>query len=117
MAADGGGVRGQAGMLLQAMWQVHPPLVSDFVSQKHLGPVLKLAAGDSIHDDERLVCLTLVHQVWMFTAALVSEPLLVQAIPAIVHCCSCTFVLPAKEDAEKKQLLLNLQVHSYCAHA
>jgi len=99
---------------LQAMWKVHPPLVSDFVSHKHLGPLLKLAAGDSIHDDERLVCLTLVHQVWMFTASLVSEPLLVQAIPAIVHCCHCTFVLPGEKDADKKQLLLNLQVYLYC---
>ncbi|KAL0031111.1 hypothetical protein WJX77_004227 [Trebouxia sp. C0004] len=107
--SDEGGVRGQAGLLLHAMWQVQPPLVSDFVSQKHLSPLLKLAAGDSIHDDERLVCLTLIHQVWMFTASLVSEPLLVQAIPAIVHCCHCTFVLPEKKDADKKQLLLNLQ--------
>ena len=117
MPADEGGVRGQAGLLLQAVWQVQPPLVSDFVSQKHLGPLLKLAVGDSIHDDERLVCLTLIHQVWKFTASLVSEPLLVQAIPAIVHYCHCTFVLPEKKDAEKKQLLLKLQVYLYYALA
>lgn len=110
--ADVASVRAHAGLLLRAMWQLQPPLVSEFVSHKLLGPLLKLAADMSLHTADRLIYTTLVHQVWTYTASLVSEPLLVQAIPAVIHACAGRY--PQAQvplDAEIRQTLITLQVY------
>lgn len=99
-----------AGSLLSALWQLQPPLVTEFVSKRHLPALLKRAAGVSEARD-CVTVLTLVHQVWSFTASLVSEPLLLQAIPAIVACCGKLRVQGSDQaPPEILQLQANLQV-------
>ena len=99
-----------AGYLLAALWQVQPPLVSEFVSQRHLAPLLKLTARRAASLQDRLICTALVHQVWTYTASLVSEPLLVQAIPAIVWSCATHLHGDSDSSDELKQTSMNLQV-------
>ena len=102
-----------AGGLLSALWQVQPPLVTEFVSKRNL-PALLRQVADIIEGRDRLTVLTLVHQVWSFTASLVSEPLLLQAIPAIVQCCGKVQALKDSEHTraspEDLQLQADLQV-------
>ena len=111
-ADDRAGLLAPAGALLSALWQAQPPLVSEFVSQRNLPALLKWAAQvGSSSAQHCLVALTLLHQVWSFTASLVSEPLLVQAIPAIVQCCGR--IQPAdgtQPTADALQLQAEIQV-------
>lgn len=77
-----------AGHLLSVLWQARPQLVSEFVSQGHLPALLTRAAHmDGSSPQNCLMVTTLVHRVCTCTASLVSEPLLLQAIPGIVQCC------------------------------
>ena len=114
-ADDRAGLLAPAGALLSALWQVQPPLVSEFVSQRNLPPLLNWAAHMSSSSAQHcLVALTLLHQVWSFTASLVSEPLLLQAIPAIVQCCG--HFQPAdgtQPSADELQLQADIQVGSH----
>lgn len=99
-----------AGALLSKLWQAQPQLVSDFVTQRHLPALLKQAAKTKQAED-CLVHVRLIHQVWSFTASLVSEPLLLQAIPAIVHCCGRIRVTEGTQPAPAVlQLQADLQV-------
>ena len=101
-----------AGSLLSALWQVHPPLVTKFVSSRNLPALLKQASRNG-HVADCLTVLRLVHQVWSFTASLVSEPLLLQAIPAIVLCCGAEVhqASDVQTNSELQQLQADLQVH------
>ena len=86
-----------AGALLSVLWQAEPFLVRIFVSQDQLPTLLKqVGRMGSSSAQKCLVVLRLVHVVWSFTDSLVSEPLLLQAIPAIVQCCG--------QDAEASHL-------------
>lgn len=74
-----------AGALLSALWLAEPQLVSEFVSQGHLPALLNRAAHmGGTTAQYHLMVMTLVHRV---CTSLVSEPLLLQAIPGIVQCC------------------------------
>ena len=109
-AVDNEDILEPAGALLSKLWQAQPHLVSEFVSQRHLPPLLKLAAKTKQAED-CLVLLRLIHQVWSFTASLVSEPLLLQAIPTIVYCCGRIKVAEGTQPTPAvSQLQANLQV-------
>ena len=111
-ADDRAGLLAPAGALLSALWQAQPPLISDFVSQRNLPALLKWAAQVAASSAQHcLVALTLVHQVWSFTASLVSEPLLVQAIPGIVQCCGLIQSADnTQPTADELQLQADIQV-------
>lgn len=111
-ADDRAGILAPAGTLLSTLWQAQPPLVSEFVSQRNLPSLLKLAARmGSSSSSHCLVALTLVHRVWSFTASLVSEPLLLQAIPAIVQCCGQVEIAAgSKPSADDWKLQADIQV-------
>ena len=106
-AADNEDMLEAAGTLLSKLWQAQPHLVSEFVSQRHLPPLLKRAAKTKQAED-CLVLLRLIHQVWSFTASLVSEPLLLQAIPAIVYCCGR---IKVNEGTQASPAVLQLQAN------
>ena len=103
--------------LLSVLWQAKPQLVSEFVSQGHLPALLNRAAH--MHGSTNQNCvmvLTLVHQVCTCTASLVSEPLLLQAIPDVVQCCQKTAGADhPRATAQVLQSQANLQVSHHIA--
>ena len=107
-----------AGALLSELWRAQPPLISEFVSQKHLPTLLKRAAhtvGSTAQNC--VVVLKLVQLVWSFTASLVSEPLLLQAIPGIVQCCGqVTDAQAGHLTAHDLRLQACLQVGCHMSH-
>lgn len=95
-----------AGYLLPQLWDLQPSPVSDFVSKRHLQPVLERLAHFT-NLDEQIVMIHLVHKVWSVTKALASEPLLVAAITNVVRvCCEPKAQTPASD----RPLVLDRQV-------
>ena len=92
-----------AGCLLFVLWQQQPSLIADFAAAKQTAALLKLMAHHDSPSHARLVCTALVHQVWMHTASLVSEPLLVQAIPELVR--NCVAYDPQAVASEQRKLM------------
>lgn len=103
IADDSADMLEPAGRLLRVLWQLQPSLVSNFVSDKHLGPILKrLAASNTMK--QRVALIRLVQDIWSFTAALQAEPLLVNAIPSLVKSLN-TMQVAAGVDGQPSQQL------------
>ena len=108
------GIQVPAAHLLVQLWDSHPSLVSDFVSDGHLPQVLQRLANCAGLDEANF-CIQLTQQIWSLTASLSAEPLLVAAIDSLVMVChsipSTQAPMQAQQAATlKQQFALDTQV-------
>lgn len=99
-----------AGHLLQALWQERPSLATEFVTKKHLPPLLKqLANFPNLPDGQ--VYIGMVQDIWSLTPALNAEPLLLETLDRLVEACSVLYTLAqAQAGDDEKQLMRDAQV-------
>lgn len=99
-----------AGIILLGLWREYPSLITEFVTNKHVPALLNQLPSFSKLRQGR-VLIMLVQDVWSHTAALVSEPLLTQAISRLVYSCRDLVNAPQEllQESDSQQAL-NLQV-------